>query len=380
MRGVRKKREKKRNRIILVDIDLIDYNRMMLVSFLDNFFWQIGVDLGSSNTRVFVQDKGVVMEEATLLARIKKKRFGKNNGNGVVAVGNRAKEMQSREPKQLEVVAPIKNGIIADLEAAEKLAEYLLKLIYEIPAKYPKIFRSQMTVGVPSSLSEVQKRAVKSVFARAGAGKVWLAEDLVLAAVGLGLPMLDGGGVMIVDVGGGKSEAGVVSMGGVVVGRGIKTAGDDFDRAILNFAKMKYGILIGNKTAERVKMEAGKKDGGGLIIRGRDLESGLPKSIKMTTDEVREAVAMEVGKVARLVAEVLDETPPELMDDIIGRGIILVGGGSQTIGLKEMVEGETKITTTLAEDPEWSVVKGLGEMVNRSKKSDWVRQISLAGG
>ncbi len=339
----------------------------------------MGVDLGSSNTRVFVKDKGIVIDEPTLLARIKRKKFSRKR-NGILAAGIRAKEMWCREPKQIEVVAPIRNGVVVDLEAAEKLVQYFLKLVYDIPSRFPKIFKPLAVVGVSSGATEVQKRAVKEVFKTAGVGKVLTVEEIVLAAVGLGLPMLDGGGLMVVSVGGGKTEVGVISMGGVVVGRSIRTAGDDFDQAIVNYTRMKYGILIGLSTAARVKIELGnKKKEEVALIRGRDLESGLPKTVKLTAAEVGEAVNMELVKIVKLVAEVLDETPPELMDDIIKRGIIMTGGGSQVMGLAEMLSVETKINTVVAEDPGWCVIKGVGEIVSRWERTDWVKLILEMG-
>lgn len=344
-----------------------------------NLGWQVGVDIGSSNTRILVKDKGIVIDEPTLLARIKRKRFSRNI-NGVLAVGARAKEMWCREPKHMEVVAPIKNGIVVDLEAAEKLAKYFLKLVGDIPSRYPRFFKPMVVAGVPSYTTEVQRRAMRSVLKTAGAGEVITVENLVLAAIGLGLPMLDGGGLMVVDVGGSKTEAGVISMGGLVVGGGIKTAGDDFDNSIVNYVRMKYGMSIGLSTAARVKTELGQKKTDEIALtRGRDLETGLPKTIKLTTAEVDEAVNMELMKIIRLVTEVLDETPPELMDDIIKRGIVLTGGGSQIMSLARIMSGETKISCVVAENPEWGVIKGVGELVDRRGKSDWVNLILRMG-
>ena len=349
----------------------------------------MGVDLGTSNTLIYLRDRGVVVDEPTMLSRLKKKRWSgmsapKVKNNLPVAYGSKAKEMLNREPQQIEVVSPIKNGIISDLEAIESLVVYYLKLIYEIPSRYPKIFKPRVVVSVPGSISDVQKRAVKSVFISAGAREVVLIEDLVLAALGLGLPTERSAGLMVVDIGGGKTEAGVVSMGGVVVGKGIKTSGGDLDIAIINYVKMKYGLLIGQNSAERIKIELGnvwEKEGEGktAVLRGRDLETGLPKTVKVTEGEVRESITLEIQKIIKLIKEELDETPPELMEDVLKRGIVLVGNGAQLKGLDRLIEKETKISTYVAEEPGLCVVKGCGELIEDKKLFEAIRKVSGLG-
>lgn len=336
---------------------------------LDRFRWQIGVDLGSGNTRIWVKDKGIVVDEPTLIARVRRKR---QDSGEILAVGGRAREMWQKEPRQIEVVAPIRNGIIFDLRATERLVEHFLKLVFDIPSRWPKFLKPRVVAGVPLDSSELERRAIRAVFRGAGAGEVVLAEGVVLAAVGLGLPMVDGGGLLVVDVGGGKAEVGVVSMGGVVVGRGIKTAGNDFDAAIINFVKMKYGILMGLGTARRVKEEV--KEMG--IIRGRDLETGLPKTVKVLPGEIEEAVSLEGMKIVKLVTEVLDETPPELMGDIVKRGMVMVGGGAKLSFLASILAAETKIGVTVAENPEHRVIKGIGELIDKPERKAWVRLVS----
>jgi len=356
-----------------------------ITNFLGLFSWEIGVDLGSSNTLIYLKDRGVIIEEPTMIARQKKKRWTglsapKSKKSGPIAFGFKAKEMLNREPKQIEVVSPIKNGVISDLEALESLISYYLKLVYEIPSKYPKIFKPKVIVGVPSSINQVQKRAVKSVFLNAGAKEVILLEEVVLAAIGIGLPIDSSSGLVIVDVGGGKTEVSVISMGGVVVGRGIKTAGNDLDNSIINYVKMKYGILIGPNSAEKIKVEMGSSKGGDkktALVKGRDLESGLPKTIKITEDEVREAMAMELAKIVKLVSTVLDETPPELMEDILKRGIVIVGNGGKISGLASLIEAETKIFTKVLDDAGMMVVKGCGELI---QNREILRQVKLVSG
>ena len=349
--------------------------------------WEIGVDLGSSNTLIYLKDRGVIVDEPTMIARQKRKRWTglsapRVKKSGPIAFGFKAKEMLNREPKQIEVVNPIKNGIISDFEALESLISYYLKLVYEIPSKYPKIFKPRVIVGVPSSINQVQKRAVKSIFLNSGAREVILLEEVVLAAMGIGLPVDSCSGLLIVDVGGGKTEVSVISMGGVVVGRGIKTAGDDLDNSIVNYIKMKYGILIGKNSAERIKIEIGNflrsdDDKKTALVRGRDLESGLPKTVKLTESEIKEAMTMELTKIVKLVSTVLDETPPELMEDILKRGIILVGNGGKIKGLAKMIEDETKIFTKILEEPGMMVIKGCGELI---QNRNLLKQVKLVSG
>lgn len=359
--------------------------RSKVLSTLTNFYWDIGVDLGTGNTLMLLNERGIVVDEPTMVARLRKKRWTglsapKWAGNKIVAYGYKAKEMLNREPRQIEVISPIKNGAISDLEALEALVSYYLKLIYEIPSRYPKIFKPRVIVSVPGSITDVQKRAVKSVFISSGAVEVILVEGLVLAAVGVGLPTKKNSGMMMVDIGAGKTEVGVISMGGVVVGKSIKTSSGDFDVAIINYIKMKYGLLIGQTTAEKAKIELGNVGEGAkqvkeIVIRGRDLETGLPKSVKINENEIREAVIFEVQKIIKLIKEELDETPPELMDDLLKRGIVLVGNGAKLVGLDRLVEKETKIATQLADDAGLCVVKGCGRLIEDRKLLENIRMV-----
>lgn len=349
-----------------------------IVSLGDLFSWDVGIDLGSNNTLIYLKERGVVIDEPTMLARYKKKRWTgmsapKVNNNRPVAYGFKAKQMWNREPKQIEVISPIKNGIITDLEGLESLMAYYLKLVYEVPSKYPKIFKPRVIVGVPSFINQVQKRAIKSVLMSAGAREVILVEEVILASIGLNLPIDTSNGLVIVDVGGGKTEVSVVSNGGVVIGKGIKTAGLEMDNAIINYVKMKYGLLIGPNSAERVKMGEEANN----LIRGRDLETGLPKSIKLIQSEIGEAISLELGKIVKLVKSVLDETPPELIEDILKRGIILVGNGAKVKDLSEMIETETKICTTLVDDSGTAVIRGCGQLIENKVLMKQVKLISF---
>lgn len=339
------------------------------------FSWDIGIDLGSTNTMIYLKDRGIVIDEPTMLARPKKKRWTglsapKSDLKRPVAYGYKAKLMWSREPRQIEVISPIRNGLLTDMEGLESLMAYYFKLIYEVPSKYPKIFKPRVIVGVPSFINQVQKRAIKSILISAGAREVILVEEVVLAAIGLNFPINEQGGIVIVDVGGGKTEVSVISVGGVVIGKGIKTAGSEIDGAIVNYVKMKYGLLIGPNSAEKIKIGVESDS----LVKGRDLETGLPKSVKMNREEIREASSLELGKVVKLVKSVLDETPPELMEDILKRGIVMVGNGSKLKDLAQMIESETKICTILADEPGMAVIKGCGRLVD---DNDLLKQIKL---
>lgn len=346
---------------------------------IDRFGWDMGVDLGTSNLTIFLRDRGVVVEEASVLARLRRKRWmGLGAPERVqsrpVAYGYKAKEMANREPRQIEVVNPIAGGMIADLEATEELIGYFLRLVNEVPKKRLTLLKPGVLVGIVGGMTNVQRRALKSVFLRAGAGEVTFVESAVLAAIGIGLPIDRGAGLVVVDVGGGKTEVSVVSMGGVVVEKNIKTAGNELDLAIMNYVKMKYGLLIGPNTAERAKIEIFAKTD--VLVRGRDLEGGLPKTVKLSDGEVEEAIGLGLSKIVKTVKEVLDETPPELVETILKRGIVMVGRGSQVKGLREMIEKEVKITTRIADEPGWSVVKGCGDLIQDKEKLKEVRLIS----
>jgi len=349
--------------------------------FWANFYWDIGVDLGSSNIIVGLKDKGVIVDEPMMVARLKRRRFSglsapRMTGPKILAYGYKAKEMLNREPKQIEVVSPLKRGIISDLEATESLVAYYMRMISEIPSRYPKVFKPRIMVGVPGGVNDVQKRAIKTIFLNVGVKEVIMVEQAVLAAVGVGLPLERAAALLVVDIGGGKTEVSVVSLGGVVVGRSVESAGDDWDTAIGNYIKMKYGLLVGKRTAERIKIEVGNvsprpiKSPKSTVIRGRDLETGLPKSVKVEEPEIREAISLEVVKVARAVGLVLDETPPELMDDILKRGIVVVGNGARLRGIEELIEEQVRINTSVAEEPGLCIMKGILDlMVNQDKRA-----------
>lgn len=328
----------------------------------------MGVDLGSSQIRIYLKGKGIVIDEPSVVAKLKKKRGGQSQ---FLMFGQKAKEMINREPKLIEVVAPVKRNGVADLEAAEALANNYLKLIFEIPSGYPKLLKPMAVVAVGSQISEVQKRAYVSVFKGAGAGEVVLVDSGVAGALGAGFGINETGGLLIVDIGGSKTEVSLVSMGGLVIGRSLDFGGDNFDEAIINYVKMKYGLLIGKNSAEKLKIENGG------VVRGRDLEHNLPKSLRVSNAEIREATALEVNKIVRVVCEVLDEMPTEMTEDVLKRGIVLIGGAAQLNGLVSAIEEETKINTVVVEEPSQAVIRGCGELLEESEVLKRIKTVNF---
>jgi rod shape-determining protein MreB len=325
-----------------------------LKEFISNFYWQMGVDLGSSHIGIYLKGKGIVVDEPSQVVRLKKKKGGQSR---FLVFGQKAKETVSREPKLIEVVSPVKKGVVVDLEAAEALAGNYLKLIFEIPSGYPRLLKPRAIVAVSSQISEVQRRAYVSVFNNAGAGEVILVDSGVAGALGSGYNLDESGGLLMVDIGGSKTEISLVSMGGLVIGRCLELGGDNFDEAIINYVKMKYGLLIGKNSAEKLKI------GDGGIVRGRDLEHSLPKSLRVSGSEIQEAVAFLVNKIVRTVGGILDEMPTEMTEDILKRGIVLIGGTAQMVEIAKVIEEETKISTVVVDEPTQAVIRGCGVLL-----------------
>lgn len=334
-------------------------------NFLENFYWNMGVDLGSNNIRIYLKNKGIIVDEAAMIARLKRR---KNGVQRMLIYGQKAKEMINREPKQIEVVAPIYRGTVADLITAEALVAHFVKEANEIPSRYPKILKPRVIVGVPGIISDVQKRAFKSIFSKIGVAKVILVENGVLGVLGSGFKLDESNGVLFLDVGGGKSEVSLVSMGGVVISRGLEMGGNDFDESIINYVKMKYGLLIGKNTAEKVKIEMGG------VIRGRDLENNLPKSIRLRSEEIKEATALNIKRIVNLVKIVLDEMPTEMTDEVLKKGIIMSGGGSLFPGIDKAIEEEIKINAMVVNTPMYGVIKGIGQLW---ENEEWLSRIKL---
>lgn len=332
-------------------------------SFLGLFSHDVGIDLGTANTLVYVRGKGIVIREPSAVARHKKTKE-------ILAIGSSAKKMLGRAPATIEALRPLRDGVIADFDATAAMLTYYIKKVHESGSSLPKIPRPRVIIGIPSGVTEVERRAVADAAISAGAREAHLIEEPMAAAIGAGLPIEGAEGNFIVDIGGGTSEMAVISLGGIVLGRSIRVAGDEMDEAIINYVRLKYSLLLGQPTAEAVKIEIAQfgpkslsrtKDGAGFtVVRGRDLENGLPKSIRLTSNEIQEALAPIVQEIVTNIVDTLEETPPELTGDIMERGITLAGGGSLIRGIDKVIAEATKMPVWVADDPLTCVVRGCG--------------------
>ena len=319
----------------------------------------VGIDLGTANTLIWVKGKGIVIREPSVVARGRKTKE-------VLAIGTSAKRMVGRAPLTLEVLRPLRDGVIADFDATSAMLSHYIKRVHESGTIFPKIPKPRVVVGIPSGVTEVERRAVAEAAIRAGAREVHLIEEPMAAAIGGGLPIDEPEGILIVDIGGGTSEIAIISMGGIVIGRSIRVAGDEMNEAIINYVRLKYSLLIGEATAEEVKINIGTVVFGKekfAVIRGRDLETGLPKSLRLSSAEVREALIPVVQEIVKNLVDTLEETPPELVSDIMDTGIVMAGGGSLLSGIGEIVSEATKMKVSLAEDPITCVVRGCGKVL-----------------
>ncbi len=320
------------------------------------FFSQdIGIDLGTANTLVFVKGKGIVIREPSVVAVDQR-----SNPPRVVAVGVEAKEMIGRTPGSITAVRPLKDGVIADFEiTADMLKAFIQRAISSSPFS-----RARVMICIPSGVTEVERRAVYDATKSAGAKFVSLIEEPMAAAIGAGLPVSEAMGSMVVDIGGGTAEVAVISLGDIVTSRSARVAGNSFDEAIIAYIKKKYNLLIGERTAEDIKIKIGSAypyDGeGAMDIKGRNLMDGLPKHVEITSEEIREALSDPVNLILDAVRATLEKTPPELASDIIDRGIMLTGGGALLRGLDRLIADETRIPVLVAEKPLDCVVDGTG--------------------
>jgi len=320
----------------------------------------VGIDLGTANTLVWVKGKGVVIREPSALARNKKTKE-------ILAIGTAAKKMLGKTPQTIEVIRPLKDGVIADFDAAAIMLSTYIKKVHETGTVLPKIPRPRVVIGIPSGVTEVERRAVADAAISAGAREAHLVEEPMAAAIGAGLPIEDPDGTFIVDIGGGTTEIAVISLGGIVLGRSIRIAGDEMNEAIINYVRLKYSLLLGETTAEEVKINIGGCSNSAkekfFVVRGRDLEKGLPKSVKLSNHEVQEALVPVIQEITGTIVEVLEETPPELVGDIMERGIVLAGGGSLLDGIDKLISEKTKMPVYVADDPLTCVVRGCGKVL-----------------
>lgn len=326
--------------------------------FFGLFSLDIGIDLGTANTLVYVRGKGIVINEPSFVAIDKKTREP-------IEVGARAKEMWGKNPKDILVVRPLRDGVISEFEITERMLEYLIRKAHE--HTWVPIPRPRVVIGIPSGVTEVEKRAVYDAAMSAGARQAYLIEEPVAAAIGAGLPVLETRGSMIVDIGGGTTEVAIFSLGGIVISRSIRVAGDELNEDIIQYMRSKHNLLIGEPAAERAKIEIGsaypRPQERIIRIKGRNLVTGLPDQVEVSSIEMREADSGSVDIIIDTVKDALDDTPPELVSDLMESGICLAGGSSQISGLAERLTEEVNIRAWVADDPMTCVARGAGRIL-----------------
>ncbi|NLE92171.1 MAG: rod shape-determining protein [Elusimicrobia bacterium] len=318
----------------------------------------MGIDLGTASTLVYVKGQGIVMREPSVVAV-------ERGTSNVLAVGSEAKRMLGRTPGNIVAIRPMKHGVIADFEITEAMLRYFIKKVNK------RLRRPRIVIAIPSGITEVEKRAVKDSAERAGAGEVFLIEEPIAAAIGVGLPIQEPVGNMIIDIGGGTTEIAVISLAGIVFSRSIRIGGDEMDEAIIENLKKSYNLMIGERTSEDIKMKIGSvyplEEEMTMEVKGRDLVAGLPKTVTITSEEVREALLEPIRSIVETTKITLERTPPELASDLIEHGIVIAGGGSLLRGIDKLLSEETGLPVLIAEDPLTAVVSGTGKVLNEIK-------------
>jgi len=331
----------------------------------------LAVDLGTANTLVYVKGKGIVANEPSVVAIQEDGRGAKR----ILAVGKEAKEMVGRTPGSIRAIRPLKEGVIADFEVAQKMIGYFIRKTHNNRKSF---VRPRIIVSVPIGITEVEKRAVKESAEAAGAREVYLIEETMAAALGAGMPVTEPAGNMVVDIGGGTTGVAVISLAGIVVSKSVRVGGDKMDESILQYVKRTYNMLIGERTAEEVKIKLGTAVGGGEIgvmkVKGRDLRAGIPKTIEISSEEVREAMTEPINTIVEAIKQTLERTPPELAADIVDNGIMLTGGGALLGGLDVLIREETGLPVTVADDPLCCVVLGSGKALD---ELDLLKEVSV---
>lgn len=339
----------------------------MFSSVLSRFSPALAIDLGTANTCIYARGKGIVVTEPSIVAF--------NNANGrIEAVGTEAKEMLGRTPANMTAVRPLKDGVIADFEAAEKMLTHFIRKAH----RRTDWLRPKVVIGVPSEITQVERRAVKDSAMRAKASEVHLIDEAMAAAIGVGMPITEAAGNMVIDIGGGTTDIAVISLAGVVYGRSVRVAGNELDEAIIQHVRKSHNVLIGERTAEQIKMEIGSAypldQRLTMEVKGRHLSEGKPTTIVMDDEEVRRALADPIRAIVQAVHDALERIPPELSADILDRGVILTGGGSLLKNLDRRLREETGLPVQQSEDPLSSVVLGAGKMLS---DFNLLRRISL---
>lgn len=331
---------------------------------LGHFSSDLAVDLGTANTLVYVYKKGIVVREPSIVAQHKKTKK-------VIAIGQKAKKMIGRTPLNIICVRPLKDGVISDYDTTLAMLSYFVKKVHARPGKKLSLPRPRIVVSLPSEASEVERRAMLDVALEAGAREAFLVEEPMAAAIGAGIAVDEPVGSMIVDIGGGTCETAVISLNGVVVGKSLKLAGDTMDADIIRYIRSRYGLSLGERSAEDVKMLLGsaypmqvEKQ---MVVRGRDLEKGLPKSVKITSAQVREALSPTINTIVENIRTTIEDAPPELASDIAERGVVLCGGGALLFGLPKLISKETKMPVSVADEPLNCVVSGCAKLLEDKK-------------
>lgn len=371
----------------------------MFDSIFSLFSHDLGIDLGTANTVVYVRGKGIAVREPSIVAR-------HNKTKKIIAIGTEAKKMLGKTPGSISAIKPLEHGVISDFDAAVSMLSHYIRQVHEIGSPLPRLARPRVVIGIPSGVTEVERRAVWEAALTAGARACYLIEEPMAAALGAEISVFEPTGVLTVDIGGGTTEIAVISLGGIVVNRSIKLAGNDMDAAIIHYIRLKHGLLIGEKTAEEVKLaigsvykktskakvkkesdvpqtleeiaiEEGKRGEKVALVRGRDIETGLPRSLRITESEIREAISPVISEIVDSVMDVIEETPPELNSDILERGIMLTGGGSLLAGIDDLIIEKTKIPVTLVADPLTTVVRGCAKLLN---DPETLNRVKVTGG
>ena len=342
----------------------------MISGFLGLFSNDIGIDLGTANTLVYVRDRGIVLREPSVVAV-------QSGTNKVLSVGDEAKRMLGRTPANIVAVRPMKDGVIADFEVTEAMLRHFIRKAHGRRTFFRP--RPRVVIAVPSGITEVEKRAVKESAMRAGAREVFLIEEPMAAAIGCGLPVQEAAGNMIVDIGGGTTEVALISLAGIVFSRSVRVAGDELDEAIMQYMKRAYNLMIGERTAEEIKIKIGSaypmEKEATMEVKGRDLVAGLPKTLSITSQEVREALLEPISTIVESVRVTLERCPPELSADLVDRGLVLAGGGALLRGLDKLLSEETGLPVHVAEDPLSAVAEGTGRALQEIK---FLRQVATA--